>query len=123
MSDPAQVEVTNEAPIKVAITDAIGDVKPEQPASTSEVHQTVVTSQAPERVYWYGTPKFDDWLRFWFGTMIIGGFVFMVLYGQVTGKKPDKDTVLVYVSLVTFCLGFYYGSSYGSNNKSKTGLV
>ena len=124
MAEPSPVEVKNEEPIKVEVTG--GDKIPlpdPPPATTSEVHQTVVSSQAAEVYHWYGNPKFDDWIRLWLSTLVVGGFVFMVLYGQVTGRQPSQGVVEVYVAFVATCLGFYLGSSYGSNAKSKTGIV
>lgn len=46
----------------------------------------------------------------------------MVLFGQYTGKQPSNGIIEVYVAFVAGVIGFSFGSSYGSNNKAKTGL-
>jgi hypothetical protein len=97
-------------------------VDPTVPSTQTEVHTAVVTSSPADIYHWYGNPKFDDWMRFLLSFEVVSGFVWMVLYGQYSGKQPDNNTVLVYVAFVSTCIGFYLGSSYGSNNKSKTGL-
>jgi len=99
------------------------DLAPATTATTVEKHETVTTTgdatQAAQAQQVVMSPRFDDWVRFILAQEIVAGFIFMVLYGQVYGRQPDQNTLLVYVSFVSLSLGFYLGSSYGSNNKDK----
>lgn len=128
MADPTPVDVKNAEPIKVAIADAgaIPPIEGPKPTveKTTETHETVKTvgdAAATSQVA-LGA-RFDDWVRFALAQEVVAGFIWMVLYGQFTGRQPDQNTMLVYVSFVSLSLGFYLGSSYGRNLEKKAGAV
>ena len=103
------------------------EVKPPEPATvspvtetTTEKHETTVTKGDAAQAAAVATgPRFDDWVRFILAFIVVAGFEFIVIYGQVSGRQPDQNTLMVYVSFVSLSLGFYLGSSYGSKDKSR----
>jgi len=64
-------------------------------------------------------PRFDDWVRAILAVIVVAGFEFIVIYGQVYAKPPDPSTINTITGFMMLSLGFYLGSSYGSNNKDK----
>ena len=63
--------------------------------------------------------RFDDWVRAILSVMVVGGFVYVIIYGQMTGRSIPDSEFTVYVGAVTLALGWYLGSSYGSNAKER----
>ena len=63
--------------------------------------------------------RFDDYVRALLSALIVAGFVFIIVYGQIKGKAIPEAEFTVYVGAVTTVLGFYLGSSYGSNAKDR----
>jgi len=62
--------------------------------------------------------KFDDWVRAAIVIAMVGQFVFLVVYAQVERLVIDQGVLTVDVSLVTAAIGYYIGTSSGSNAKS-----
>jgi hypothetical protein len=125
MSEPQPVKIDGQtSPVKVEVADPLKLAPTESAAptveKTVETHEKTVTSGDVAQTSAVATnARFDDWVRFFLAEQIIAGFLFIVIYGQVMGKTPDQNTLMVYVSFVSLSLGFYLGSSYGSNLKDK----
>ena len=108
-SEPVKVELAAEPAPGAPITETIVEQHTTS-KTTGDAAQASAVSMGP---------RFDDWVRAGLAFIIVAGFEFIVIYGQVYGKPPDQNTLMVYVSFVSLSLGFYLGSSYGSNNKDK----
>jgi hypothetical protein len=106
---PVKVEIAADPPAGAPITETVVEQHTTS-KTTGDAAQASAVSMGP---------RFDDWVRALLAQEIVAGFLFIVIYGQVMGKSPDQNTLMVYVSFVSLSLGFYLGSSYGSNNKDK----
>jgi len=62
--------------------------------------------------------RFDNYVRAAIALMMVGQFVFLVIYAQVMNHPVDSNTFVVDVGLVTGAVGYYIGGSSGSTNKN-----
>lgn len=91
--------------------------------TTTEKHETTVTKgDAAQSAAVSTNPRFDDWVRAILAVAVVAGFEFIVIYGQVYNKPPDPSTINTITGFMMLSLGFYLGSSYGSNLKDKAKL-
>lgn len=108
-SEPVKVELAAEPAPGAPITETVVEQHTTS-KTTGDAAQASAVSMGP---------RFDDWVRALLAVTVVAGFEFIVIYGQVYGKPPDAGTVNTITGFMMLALGFYLGSSYGSNNKDK----
>lgn len=81
--------------------------------TTTETHATVKTSVDST------SPRFDDWTRALLSMVVVLGFEWIIIFGQITGKQVPEGILTTYVGFVMLALGYYLGSSSGSAAKDK----